>query len=167
MLCDKCKVNEACYHSTLVINGEVKSTHLCEQCAINEGVFSKPHNSIFDEFKAFTDFLGFDNFEDKTCLKCGLTLRKFRKTGLLGCNSCYKVFEQDIDDVVRRIQPYTENKFENVEFNIEQKKKELTKQEKLNKLKSDLQKAISEERYEDAGVINKEIKKLTKELQGE
>ena len=50
---------------------------------------------------------------------------------------------------------------------MEEKKKSLSKEQKLINLKADLQKAINEERYEDAGVINKEIKKLSKELQGE
>ena len=59
------------------------------------------------------------------------------------------------------------NKFDKIEFNVENKKQELSKEQELALLKQDLQKAIKEERYEDAGLINKKIKKLTKELQGE
>jgi len=167
MLCDKCKTNEACYHSTLVINGEVKSTHLCEKCATKEGVFNKKFNSIFDEFRTLTNFLGFDDFEDKVCPKCSWSLRQFKNQGILGCSECYNTFEDEIEDIVKRIQPYTENKLDNIEFKVESKKKELSKEQKLFNLKQDLQNAISEERYEDAGAINKEIKKLSKELQGE
>ena len=167
MKCDKCKIKEACYHSTLVVNGEVKSTHLCEDCATKEGVFNKTYNSIFDEFRSLTNFLGFDDFEDKSCPECRWTLWQFKNSGLLGCNKCYDSFEEEIEDIVRRIQPYGENKLDNIEFKVESKKKSLTKEQKLLNLKQDLQKAIKEERYEDAGVINKEIKKLNKELQGE
>ena len=167
MLCDKCKKYEACYHSTLVINGEVKSTHLCEHCAEKEGVFNQSNYSIFDEFRSLTNFLGFEDFEDKVCPKCNWSLSQFKRLGELGCDNCYSVFEDEVDDIVRRIQPYTENKLDNVEFKVEEQKKSLTKEQKLINLKADLQKAIKEERYEDAGVINKEIKKLNKELQGE
>lgn len=167
MLCDKCKTNNACYHSTLVVNGESKSTHLCEQCAIKEGVFNKHYNSIFDEFRSLTNFLGFDDFEDKVCPNCSWSLSQFKNSGMLGCGTCYDVFEEEVEDIIKRIQPYGENKLDNIEFNVEQKKKSLSKQDKLEKLKADLQKAIKEERYEDAGAINKEVKKLTKELQGE
>ena len=167
MLCDKCKKHEACYHSTLVINGEVKSTHLCEECATKEGVLNKTYNSIFDEFRSLTNFLGFDDFDDKFCPKCNWSLSQFKKLGELGCDECYNTFEEEIEDIVKRIQPYTENKIDNIEFKVENQKKALTKEQKLTNLKADLQKAIKEERYEDAGVINKEIKKLTKELQGE
>lgn len=167
MLCDKCKTREACYHSTLVVNGEVKSTHLCEKCATKEGVLNKTYNSIFDEFRSLTNFLGFDDFEEKYCPSCHWSLRQFKNSGMLGCPTCYDAFEEEVEDIVKRIQPYSENKLDNIEFNVETKKQNLTKKEKLNNLKQDLQKAIKEERYEDASVINKEIKKLTKELEGE
>ena len=166
MKCDKCN-KQACYHSTLVVNGEVKSTHLCEDCATKDGVFNKTYNSIFDEFRSITNFLGFDDFEDKTCPNCKWTLSKFKHNGLLGCNQCYNVFEEEINDIIKRIQPSTENKFDDIEFKIDTSKHEISKHQQLLNLKSDLQKAIKEERYEDAGVINKEIKKLTKELDGE
>ena len=165
MLCDKCKKHEACYHSTLIVNGESKSTHLCESCAIKEGVFNKRYNSIFDEFRSLTNFLGFDDFEDRACPSCHWSLRQFKNSGLLGCSDCYNAFEDEIEDIVKRIQPYTENKLDNIEFKVESK--DLSKEQKLVTLKADLQKAIKEERYEDAGEINKEIKKLTKELEGE
>lgn len=167
MLCDKCKTNEACYHSTLIVNGETKSTHLCEKCAEKEGVFNKTYESIFDQFRSLTNFLGFDDFDDKNCPNCHWSLKQFKNTGLLGCNNCYDAFEDEIEDIVKRIQPYSENKIDNIEFRTEEDKKSLTKEQKLMDLKADLQKAIKEERYEDAGAINKEIKKLTKELQGE
>ena len=166
MKCDKCN-NEACYHSTLVVNGEVKSTHLCEDCATKEGVFNKTYNSIFDEFRSLTNFLGFDDFEDKVCPNCKWTLSKFKRHGLLGCNECYNAFEDEVNDIIKRIQPSTENKLDDIEFKVETAKQEVSKKQKLVNLKAELQKAIKEERYEDAGTINKEIKKLTKELDGE
>ena len=167
MLCDKCKKSEACYHSTLVVNGEVKSTHLCEDCAIKEGVFNTVRTSIFDEFKTLTSFLGFDDFDDKVCPNCNWTLRQFKKLGKLGCGECYSAFEQEIEDIVKRIQPYTQHNSDNIEFNVQNEKVEMSKKQKLVNLKSELQKAIKEERYEDAGVINKEIKQLEKEIEGE
>ena len=167
MLCDKCKKHEACYHSTLVVNGEVKSTHLCEECAIKEGVFNKRYNSIFDEFRSLTNFLGFDDFDDKVCPNCHWSLSKFRTNGILGCPTCYDAFEEEIEDIVKRIQPYAEHKADSIEFKVEEKRQELGKEQELVKLKSELQQAIKEERYEDAGVINKKIKKLEKEIKGE
>ena len=167
MLCNKCKKNQACYHSTLVVNGEAKSTHLCEECAVKEGVFNTPQTSIFDEFRSLTNFLGFEDFADKVCPTCNWTLRKFKNLGKLGCGDCYNAFEEEIDEIVKRIQPYSAHNAESIEFNIQSKNDQISKPQQLAKLKSDLQKAIRDERYEDAGVINKEIKQLEKELSGE
>ena len=167
MLCDKCKKYKACYHSTLVVNGEAKSTHLCEACAIKEGVIATSHTSIFDEFRSLTNFLGFDDFVDKACPSCNWTLRQFKNLGKLGCGECYNAFEDEIEDIVKRIQPYTSHNADNIEFNIKKESTEMSKQQRLVSLKSDLQKAIKEERYEDAGTINKEIKQLEKELNNE
>ena len=167
MLYDKCKKNEACYHSTLVVNGESKSTHLCEDCARLEGVLNKTYNSIFDEFRTLTNFLGFEDFEDKVCPTCNWRLRQFKKRGVLGCPMCYEAFEDEVADIVKRIQPYAEHKLDSGEFNVSESKKTIGKTEKLADLKAQLQQAIKEERYEDAGVINKEIKKLAKELGNE
>ncbi len=167
MLCDKCKKYEACYHSTLVVNGEVKSTHLCEHCAEKEGLFNKTYDSIFDEFRTLTNFLGFDDFEDKICPNCNWSLRQFKNRGLLGCDKCYDAFEDEIEDIVKRIQPDSNHKVDNIEFKVEQKQQKLSKEQELSKLKLELQQAIKEERYEDASVINKKVKQLEKELQGE
>lgn len=167
MLCDKCKKHEACYHSTLVVNGEARSTHLCEECAITEGVFSTPRTSIFDEFRSLTNFLGFDDFVDKACPNCNWTLSKFKSFGKLGCGECYNAFEDEVGDIIKRIQPYTSHNAENIEFNVQKESVEMSKRQRLVSLKSDLQKAIKEERYEDAGLINKEIKQLEKEFDSE
>lgn len=166
MLCEKCKKKEACYHSTLVVNGDSKSTHLCEDCARAEGVFAK-NTSIFDDFRSLTNMLGFNDFDDIVCKNCGMTLRQFRDFGLLGCEKCYDTFEDEIEDIIRRVQPYNQHVADKIEFKTEGKQAELSKEQKLASLKQDLKNAISEERYEDAGVINKQIKKLEKEIKGE
>lgn len=167
MKCDKCKKYEACYHSTLIVNGEAQSTHLCEHCAEMEDVFNKGYNSIFDEFRSLTNFLGFNDFEDKACPNCHWTLSQFKNNGLVGCGECYNAFESEIDDIIKRLHPTTQNKVDTTDFKVENVKKEQTKEQQITNLKAELQSAIKDERYEDAGVINKQIKKLEKELKGE
>ena len=44
MLCDKCKQNNATYHSSVNVNGNISETHLCESCARENKLFS------FNEF---------------------------------------------------------------------------------------------------------------------
>lgn len=42
--------------------------------------------------------------EVKRCASCGTTLADFRRTGLLGCAECYRVFRADILPALRTVQ---------------------------------------------------------------
>lgn len=165
MLCEKCKQFKACYHSTLIVNGQETSKHLCEKCAELEGLFKE--DLFMDNFKVFNAFLGLEDSNEAKCNKCGWTLREFKRSGLLGCNECYNAFSKEIEDSVKRIQPYEQHKTDSIEFNVTEEKKTNTKHKQLVDLRKQLQQAIKEEKYEDAGVINKKIKKLEKELSNE
>ena len=162
MLCEKCKQFKACYHSTLIVNGEETSKHLCEKCAEKEGVFKE--DLFFDNFKVFNALLGLEDSDGIKCNKCGWTLREFKNSGLFGCEECYNAFSKEVEDSVRRIQPYEQHKTDTIEFNVQNEKKTQSKNQELTSLRKQLQDAIKDERYEDAGVINKKIKKLEKEL---
>lgn len=147
MKCEKCKINEACYHSTIIINGESKSTNLCMECAKKEGF--KENNffeNFFNEFKTIQSSL----FDDFMCTSCHTPFKMFRNNNFLGCPDCFDVFKTDLQD-------YLINN-EQIKFNTPSKK-----EIEIEELKIKLKKAIEEERYEDAGDYNKRLKKLQEE----
>ncbi len=41
---------------------------------------------------------------DKVCKSCGRKLSQFYKTSMLGCENCYKAFEQEIASALTKIQ---------------------------------------------------------------
>lgn len=117
------------------------------------------------------------------CNNCGTSFEDFMNSGEFGCSSCYDVFEDRISSILKNLQGtnkhigrgYREiaadegvdkmlnNKSEKrIEKNgtSEEDKKENEAKRKLERLQKDLQKAIKEERYEDAAKIRDEIKKL-------
>lgn len=154
MLCEKCKKNQACYHSTIIINGHSESTNLCSVCAKKEGEIESNKNFFKNFFKEFNDM--FNSELDKFfCPSCSIGFNQFRNKGFLGCSDCFDVFKQDLESVVK-----LKNKDE-ITFNTPPK----TKQEKqLLELQEKLNKAISEERYEDAADINRKIKEINNKL---
>lgn len=118
MKCENCKLNEACYHSTIIINGQKASTHLCEECAEKEGFINQNRHIGFGSlFDFFEDIIPYTNYVPQHQL--------------------------DFDERVAN--------------------KESDEVERLIDLRMELQKAIDEERYEDAGEINKKIKQMEKE----
>ncbi len=158
MKCDKCGAPSV-YHSTLIVNGVSQKTSLCRDCAIKEGVFNQ-RTSLFDDmFSSFADMLGYEQVENIVCPICKTSLREFKSTGKLGCPNCYDIFRDEISSVLKRIAPYEVHKQDAVKT-TKSKPKKLSKEEQINELRKEMKLAVSEERYEDAAKIKKQITKL-------
>jgi len=156
MLCDRCKKNVATFHKSVMINGEGYETHLCEECAkdmdLNMDIdmdFGFP-NDIFD---LINDNFGFNGLylekNTKKCPKCGSTFSDFLKRGKLGCSECYDTFNEEIRDMLENMDNPTD-----IDLDLNETPSELTL------LEDDFNKAIAEERYEDAGKLKEKINEL-------
>lgn len=151
MLCDNCKSNMASYHKSVNINGQGYETHLCSECA---KLFNEPSLFDFDEFGLF-DLPILSKFmleEQKRCNNCKSTFSDFLKRGKLGCKDCYATFEEEIRDML-------ENMESPIDLNLDEFT-DISENNELMQLEAQLQQAISEERYEDAGELKKKINLL-------
>ena len=158
MKCDKCGAPSV-YHSTYIINGVSQSTRLCRDCAIKEGVFTNQKTNLFDDlFSSFSDLLGYEKVENIVCPVCKTSLKEFKSTAKLGCANCYEAFREEIKNVVKRIAPFEKHNEEVIK--TKPTKQKLTKAEQIALLREDMKLAVSEERYEDAAKIKKQITKL-------
>ena len=158
MKCDNCGAPSV-YHSTLIVNGVSRKTSLCRDCAIKEGVFTTEQPSLLDEmFSSFADLLGFEQVENVVCPVCKTSLREFKSTGKLGCPNCYEMFREEISNLIKRIAPFEKHKQDSIK--IKPCNKKLTKEEQIAVLREQMKQAVSEERYEDAAKIKKQIAKL-------
>ena len=184
MKCQNCGKNEVTFHYTQVINGVKKEMNLCDNCAKELGLkdmsFNMPINFssfLSDFFNDYSDNLlpSFMGTQTLQCKKCGTTFDDFVNSGEFGCGSCYDIFEDRITPILKNLQGASRhtgrgyrkiasnNENEENEFATNTKatknvSKETSKENKLGKLQKDLQKAIKEERYEDAAKIRDEIK---------
>ena len=160
--CDRCG-NQSVYRSKLIINGVSQSTNLCRDCAIKEGVFNNQPTSMFDDIlSSFSSFLGFEEVGNIVCPVCKTSLRDFKTIGKLGCANCYETFREEINNVIKRIAPFEKHKQQEIKPE-KPKAKKLTKQEKITNLRAQMAEAVSEERYEDAAKIKKQIAKMEAE----
>ena len=179
MLCQNCGKNEVTFRYTQVVNGVKKEMNLCDKCAKELGLkdinFSMPIS--------FSSFLG-DFFDDDTdnllpsfmgttklqCKNCGTTFDDFLNTGIFGCDECYETFEDRIEPLLRKIQGANKHigrgyknddptsKVNKASNKIVKNNEKNNNESKIEKLQKDLQKAIKDERYEDAAKIRDEIK---------
>lgn len=178
MLCQNCNKNEANVRYTEIINGEKRELILCEKCSKELGVDKVSFNMPIDFASFFGDML--EDYNDSSfipmlsetkelqCDNCNMTYEEFLSKGKFGCSECYNTFSRKIEPLLKRIHGSSNylgrklNETNNSSKTVLINKNENTKENKLDKLQKDLQKAVEEERYEDAAKIRDKIKVQTK-----
>lgn len=175
MLCQHCNQNEATTHIKKNINGKREEMHLCSDCARELGVmeeFRVPSVSDFFGESFLGNFLGAGVAAMNSlagverCSTCGSSFNDIVKGGHIGCSDCYDKFADRLEPSIRKIHGKTKHigKFISYDESNEPEKAESKKEtDELEQLKEQLQKAISEQRFEDAAVLRDKIKALTED----
>jgi protein arginine kinase activator len=113
MLCQNCGSNEAEYHYSSNINGEIRQLHLCKECTAKLGgsiPFMQPQFNFFNSF--FTNLLGASSHkpsDTRQCPLCGATERSILNSGKVGCAQCYDTFSDMLVPFIKRIHGNTEH----------------------------------------------------------
>ena len=159
MLCEKCGKYPATTHYKQVINGAESEIHLCSHCAKEEGIYG------FEMPDLFSSFFGTPIAKSvKICPTCKTSFDEIIKSGRVGCGDCYNYFENELMQSIVGMHGHTKHigatpKIAEVTKEAE-KPEEKEEQDELSALKSDLEKAIKEERYEDAAKLRDKIRDL-------
>ena len=162
MLCDACKKNEAVVHYAEVVNGEIKKLNICEQCAKEKGFGVEVSFSMGDMLGGLIKDSSMEI--DKTvkvensCRTCGMTYEEFRKTGRLGCDKCYEIFEKKLISILDTIHKHTRHKGK-IPKDYRDKFNSIMKIKELNKM---LKEAVDNEEFEEAAVLRDKIRHLTR-----
>ena len=151
MLCSKCGKRQASVHYKQVVNGKLTELYLCPQCANSMNAFG------FDDFlpNLFGKVMSSHSQPSITCPKCGMTITKLSKEGKIRCSKCCDIFNEFLTPTLKRIHG-------NVKHIGKRPKSTpaVNTESGLDSLKSELRKAIAEERYEEAAHIRDKIKAL-------
>lgn len=165
MQCERCRKNEATVHITRVVNGDRKEHHYCETCATTQ------ENIDFDTPFAANSFLTsliesiqstpikVNYIKTTTCSKCGMNYGRFKQTGRLGCDECYRAFEDKLMPLIKRVQGndrHTGKVLGRASGSIRLKRE-------IEQLKGALQHALAAEAYEEAATLRDQIRALEKE----
>lgn len=165
MLCEKCKKNEARINLVKIVNGQKQEIWLCEECAKNisdipflssiGNEIDFPFQGILTGVIANMKYSPMQN-EELVCSNCGTTYDEFNKNGKLGCSMCYDKFLKQIELMLK----FDKNKTKHIGKIPKKNQVELSQKKKLKNLKENLQRLISEEKYEEATFIRDSIKEL-------
>ena len=162
MLCQNCKKHEATTHIKRIVNGESTEAHLCADCAKSLG-----YSNAFSDFGfGFSDMLS-SLFEPAAvgrlsnsvlrCEKCGCTFNDIVKSGKVGCADCYRTFYSELLPYLKRVHGTVKHtgKIPN-SAPLAVKPNEET----VDTLRIELNRLVSEEKFEEAAVVRDKIKKL-------
>ena len=174
MLCDECKKRPANVHITKMINGVKSESHLCDECArekgeltlisdMSESKFSFPH--LLSGLLQTTPGIEFPMsvlFTKWVLQQLRSAFSTFASKGFLGCSRCYTEFQSRLDPLMRRIHG-------NCKHTGKVPKRVGGAQgliREIEKLRRDLARLVSEEKYEEAAQVRDKIRDLEKGLAG-
>ena len=163
MICQVCEKNQATIHLTEINDGVRTEMHVCEQCAVEQGIAIKGQIPI-DELlggllaSAPADDEMVDPADKKlSCPHCGFTLQQFRKEAVLGCPHDYEVFQKELSPLIAK----AHNGKTNHVGKIPSKTSGNTKKEmQLLTLNQQLDSAVQSENYELAATLRDKIAEI-------
>lgn len=156
MKCDLCD-NKANVFLTQIVNGKMQKVNLCEGCAKEKGVTDPTGFALADllfgigEEEAVAGAPSGD-----ACPTCGTTAEELRKSGRVGCANCYQVFSEGLDSLLRAMHKGTRHKGRVPDHLVER----MSLRERKRRLDEEMDKAVREERFEDAAKLRDEINAL-------
>lgn len=154
--CDKCD-KPATIYLTEIIDGKKIEKHLCEACAVSEGITIQPSVSISQLLEEFVLHTGSGESANLKCDVCGMTFSDFRQQKLLGCPHDYDAFEKSLLPVIERAQGGATQHVGKVPHKAGSEQK---KYNAMLRLRMELKNAIAAEDYEKAAMLRDQIKEL-------
>jgi protein arginine kinase activator len=161
MLCDLCKKNDATVHLTQIINGKMMKMDLCEPCSKAKGVQEAAGFSLADLLVGLgsADEIKAEEPGVK-CPACGFSQADFKKTGRLGCAVCWETFDQGLGSLLKAM-----HKSDRHVGKVPGKAAHtIAIGEQIKELGVELEKAVREERYEEAAQLRDQIRVLESKM---
>lgn len=153
--CDLCD-NQATVHLTQILDNKIHKVDLCESCAQAKGVTDPNGFSLAELLIKSASGEGSGMQTGGACPSCGYDPKDFRKSGRLGCPSCYEHFGETIRSILGNMHKGTRH-CGKVPSNLDAA---LSSREEVQRLEEELRKAVAAERYEEAAEFRDRIEAL-------
>lgn len=167
MLCQACKERSATIHLTEINNGQRDETHLCSQCAQQQGLSIQtqiPLNELLSSLlnsqqEKIQEETGASDSsqQEHACPVCGMTLKRFAKDPLLGCPHDYTEFQPELMPLIEQSQNGKSHHCGKTPTRTSQQDRN---QIELAKLRRQLDEAVKNEDYETAATLRDKIEAL-------
>ena len=186
--CDVCQSKDAEVFLTQIVAGKMQKVNLCKDCSKDKGVDDPTGFALTELLSGLgtstemekpaapgpvsaAPLIGTPGSSPSTaltttaatkCPVCGFTQADFKKTGRLGCSTCYQTFSESLGALLKAMHKGT-NHTGKMPAALA-RRQEITA--RLRGLQEDLNRAVREENYEAAASLRDQIKKLSGQLEG-
>jgi protein arginine kinase activator len=165
MQCEICGKAAATITYTEHKEDKIQTLRLCQKCAEEKGLHISLTTKKFplaEPLAAITESLLPEERESLgalCCKGCELPFSTFAATGRLGCPECYTSFEAQLKPLMRK----AHGALSHVGKAPSKDGPELSRKKEIRSLYQELEKAVKQERYEEAAAIRDKIKELEAE----
>jgi protein arginine kinase activator len=172
--CDMCD-KQASVFLTQIVEGKLTQANLCDQCSKDKGV-TDPTGFQLADFLIGAAGQGkskLDTAEDDAmaCPACGFTRAHLKKIGRLGCPECYQTFGADLDNMLRAMHKGTRHigkvpgkvaapAAKAAATTAVTAPPKVSPKKRLSDLKDAIERAVADERYEDAARLRDEMRDI-------
>lgn len=157
MNCDACKASQATVFLTQIVDGKMQKVNLCEACSKEKGVTDPTGFALADLL------LGLGAAQEmerggtvQKCPTCGFSQADFKKTGRLGCGTCYQTFSDGLATLLKGMHKGTEH----VGKIPARALQSIQRTSQVRALQRDLRKAVAAEDYESAARLRDQLKQV-------
>lgn len=156
--CESCGEREASIHLTQVEQNEMRTIHLCDACASEQGLESgmQGGSAMLADFLAEMGKGASSAQSAGACSFCATTLRDLKRTGRLGCPDCYTEFDQHLRGILRKLHGSTQHTGKMYTADAE----EIDRAAHLAGLRRRLEIAVEGEDFEQAVALRDQIRRL-------
>ncbi|MBC8201795.1 MAG: UvrB/UvrC motif-containing protein [Planctomycetes bacterium] len=151
--CDYCD-QAAIYHDVRIENGVHTTLNLCQHHAIEAGIELGP---IDLSIVLNADATFSESKEVIVCQDCGMTIAQYKEKSLLGCPTCYETFAEQLKHIIANVQ---DNHTQHVGRAPSSANADVSRHLTVRRLLKQLDKAVTQEQYEEAAVLRDELRKL-------
>ncbi len=162
MLCDVCQKAEATVFLTQIVEGKMQKVNLCEACSKEKGVSDPTGFALADLLLGLGAAQQIERGQpSQRCPVCGFTQADFKKTGRLGCSSCYDTFADGLATLLKGMH----KGLRHTGRMPARLSRRFALADRVKNLEGELKQAVTDEKYEDAARLRDEIRQLEHELQ--
>jgi protein arginine kinase activator len=164
--CQKCE-KPATHKFTRIVDGQAVDFYFCPEHAGEFSPLQKKHQAAqMNLAELLAGLLKSEQGQkpepdaeeaDLRCPKCGQTYRQYRKTMLLGCSHCYRTFEKQLAQDLRKYHGTVRHRGKQ-QASAEG---DVTLDDKIDALRKRLALAVDDEDFELAAQLRDQIRQLT------